>query len=135
MRRILFTLAATGLVLIPALTGWAGGGESTAIIDKAIKAHFPKGLDTKNQGVRSKNKGTLHVQGLDLEPEQYKHYLLKAIPERLHSIVDVTGFGPSERDDDTRAIAEYNERVASHPQLLTTIVPLRDGVSISVKRS
>jgi predicted O-methyltransferase YrrM len=35
----------------------------------------------------------------------------------------------------TRAIVEYNERVASHPQLLTTIVPLRDGVSISVKRS
>ncbi|MBI3400682.1 MAG: O-methyltransferase [Acidobacteria bacterium] len=37
--------------------------------------------------------------------------------------------------DDTRAIAEYNERVASHPQLTTSVVPLRDGVSISVKRS
>lgn len=36
---------------------------------------------------------------------------------------------------DTRAIAEYNQRVAAHPQLLTAIVPLRDGVSISVKRS
>jgi len=35
----------------------------------------------------------------------------------------------------TRAIVDYNERVASHPQLLTTIVPLRDGVSISVKRT
>jgi len=35
----------------------------------------------------------------------------------------------------TRAIVEYNERVASHPQLLTAIVPLRDGVSISVKRT
>ena len=34
----------------------------------------------------------------------------------------------------TRAIVDYNERVASHPQLLTTIVPLRDGLSISVKR-
>lgn len=46
------------------------------------------------------------------------------------------GFAPAAApDDDTRAIAEYNERVASHPQLLTTIVPLRDGVSISVKRS
>jgi predicted O-methyltransferase YrrM len=36
---------------------------------------------------------------------------------------------------ETRAIAEYNERVASHPELITAIVPLRDGVSISVKRS
>jgi len=49
----------------------------------------------------------------------------------------VPGFLPSpQRDpDDTRAIIEYNQRVASHPQLLTSIVPLRDGVSISVKRS
>jgi predicted O-methyltransferase YrrM len=35
---------------------------------------------------------------------------------------------------DTRAIAEYNERVASHPGLITTIIPLRDGVSIAVKK-
>ncbi|HWW85719.1 MAG TPA: O-methyltransferase [Vicinamibacterales bacterium] len=42
---------------------------------------------------------------------------------------------PTHNVDDTRAIAAYNERIASHPQLLTTIVPLRDGVSISVKRT
>ena len=35
---------------------------------------------------------------------------------------------------DTRAVAEYNVRVAAHPDLTTTIVPLRDGVSISVKK-
>ena len=46
------------------------------------------------------------------------------------------GFLPvAKRDpDDTRAIAEYNERLATHPRLTTTIVPLRDGVAISVKR-
>jgi predicted O-methyltransferase YrrM len=42
---------------------------------------------------------------------------------------------PQHDPDDTRAIVEYNERIASHPQLVTSIVPLRDGVSISVKRS
>ena len=49
----------------------------------------------------------------------------------------VPGFlsAPVRNPDDTRAIAEYNERVAAHPQLLTAIVPLRDGVAISVKRS
>ena len=49
----------------------------------------------------------------------------------------VPGFAATSRHDaaDTRAIAEYNERLASHPQLVTTIVPLRDGVSISVRRS
>ena len=49
----------------------------------------------------------------------------------------VPGFAATPRQNaaDTRAIVAYNERVASHPQLLTSIVPLRDGVSISVKRS
>ena len=48
----------------------------------------------------------------------------------------VPGFAPTPHRDvaATRAIADYNERVASHPLLVTTIVPLRDGVSISVKR-
>jgi predicted O-methyltransferase YrrM len=40
---------------------------------------------------------------------------------------------PRQNAEDTVAIAEYNERVASHPQLRTSIVPLRDGVSLSVK--
>jgi predicted O-methyltransferase YrrM len=42
---------------------------------------------------------------------------------------------PKKPEVDTRAIIEYNQRVAAHPNLLTSIVPLRDGVSISVKRS
>jgi predicted O-methyltransferase YrrM len=45
------------------------------------------------------------------------------------------GFQPSpqKNPDDTRAIVEYNQRVAAHPHLITSIVPLRDGVAISVK--
>jgi predicted O-methyltransferase YrrM len=48
----------------------------------------------------------------------------------------VPGFLETPKRDpvDTRAIAEYNERIAAHRQLLSTIVPLRDGVSIAVKR-
>ena len=41
---------------------------------------------------------------------------------------------PARSADDTRAIADYNERVNAHPLLMTAIVPLRDGVAISVKR-
>ena len=49
----------------------------------------------------------------------------------------VPGFqaAPGKDPEDTRAIIEYNQRVAAHPHLLTSIVPLRDGVSISVKTS
>lgn len=42
---------------------------------------------------------------------------------------------PEHHPDETRAIAEYNQRLSVHPQLQTATVPLRDGVSISVKRS
>jgi len=34
----------------------------------------------------------------------------------------------------TSAIASANRRLAEHPQLVTSIVPLRDGVAVSVKR-
>lgn len=48
----------------------------------------------------------------------------------------VPGYSTDPRRDaaDTRAIAEYNERLMTHPSLMTAIVPLRDGVAISVKR-
>jgi NitT/TauT family transport system substrate-binding protein len=34
---------------------------------------------------------------IDLEPERYKHYFLKELPEKYHDRVDVGGFGPGER--------------------------------------
>jgi hypothetical protein len=34
---------------------------------------------------------------IDLEPEAYKHYFLREVPERYHSIVDIRRFGPGER--------------------------------------
>jgi predicted O-methyltransferase YrrM len=41
---------------------------------------------------------------------------------------------PKRKVEDTRAIRAYNERISTDPRLTTSIVPLRDGVSISVKR-
>jgi predicted O-methyltransferase YrrM len=48
----------------------------------------------------------------------------------------VPGYRASMQRDpaDTRAIAEYNERISRHPDLITTIVPLRDGLALSVKK-
>jgi NitT/TauT family transport system substrate-binding protein len=36
-------------------------------------------------------------QDIDMEPEIYKHYFLKELPERYHGMVDVRTFGPGER--------------------------------------
>lgn len=40
----------------------------------------------------------------------------------------------AERDEATAAILTFNRRLYSMPELFTTIIPLRDGVSISIKR-
>jgi len=34
---------------------------------------------------------------IDLEPDRYKHYHLRAVPEKYHDQVDVRAFGPGER--------------------------------------
>jgi predicted O-methyltransferase YrrM len=49
----------------------------------------------------------------------------------------VPGFKEQKRNnpEDTAAIAEYNERLNSHPRLMTATVPLRDGVAISVRKA
>jgi hypothetical protein len=36
-------------------------------------------------------------QEIDLEPEAYKHYFLRELPERYHALVDTRRFGPGER--------------------------------------
>ena len=36
-------------------------------------------------------------QAIDLEPEIYKHYFLKELPERYQAMVDLQTFGPGER--------------------------------------
>jgi hypothetical protein len=67
MRRTTLTLLALSLFLGLAQTAKAAEDEAATIIEKAIKAHFPKGMDTKNQGLRTKSKGTLHIMGVDLD--------------------------------------------------------------------
>jgi ABC-type nitrate/sulfonate/bicarbonate transport system substrate-binding protein len=34
---------------------------------------------------------------IDMEPELYKHYFLRELPERYHPLVDIRAFGPGER--------------------------------------
>ena len=50
---------------------------------------------------------------IDLEPERYKHYFLKELPEKYHGMIDVGAFGPGERlvfEPYTREIFEQTHR-------------------------
>jgi hypothetical protein len=84
------TLAALGLFFGLALTGLTARADedpARAIIYKAIKAHFPKGVDTKNKGVRTKAKGTLHVLGQDLE---FTQDVAVQLPNKLKEVMEMT---------------------------------------------
>jgi hypothetical protein len=90
MRRLAYPLAAVGLAY---LLGWSGpvrADDAAAIIDKAIKAHFPKGLDSKNKGLRSKSKGTLHIMGQDLE---YTQATAAQVPSKFKEVMELTVMG------------------------------------------
>jgi hypothetical protein len=87
MRRTAQVLLVVGLYFGLAVTSGAGGGEAPAIIDQAIKAHFPKGVDTKNTGSRTKSKGVLHVMGLDLD---YTQEVAIQAPNKFKEAMELT---------------------------------------------
>jgi hypothetical protein len=87
MRRMAQILLALSLPMVLALASRGGDGDAVAIIDKAIKAHFPKGVDTKNKGLRTKSKGTLHIQGLDLE---YNQEVSVQMPNKFKEVMQLT---------------------------------------------
>jgi predicted O-methyltransferase YrrM len=41
---------------------------------------------------------------------------------------------PGEKEEETKAIVEFNRLLYSSPDLFTTILPIRDGVAVAVKR-
>jgi hypothetical protein len=89
MRKALTGLVVIGLLLGLARVSQAGGDEVTAIIDKAIKAHGVKEKD-KTYAYRGKNKGTLHVSGLDLE---FTQEITVQVPGKFKEVMSLTVMG------------------------------------------
>ena len=68
------------------------------VLDTTFMAGFMFGAGTDPVDVERYFRALKRAQmELDLEPERYKHYYLKEIPERYHSDIDVRCFGPGER--------------------------------------
>ena len=79
---------------------------------------------------------------LDADKKNYMNYL-KYIPNILNKngilIADnVLWYGKvlgkiSEKDKETKSINEFNKKLKNSKQFQTIILPLRDGISISIK--
>jgi hypothetical protein len=79
------------LVAFPLLLGFVlvsrADDDVTAIIDKAVKAHGVKGGEGQNYGYRGKNKGTLHVMGLNLE---FTQEIAVQTPDKFKEVMELT---------------------------------------------
>ena len=72
---------------------------------------------------------------IDLEPERYKHYLLKGLPEEYHSLVEVQRFGPGERvvfEPYTREMFERTHRWMESWELFDSTVAARPAYEDAV---
>jgi hypothetical protein len=66
------------------------GDEALAIIDKAIVAHGIKGKENQTPGFRGKNKGTLHIAGMDLD---FTQEISLQVPDKFKESLDMTVMG------------------------------------------
>ena len=68
------------------------------VLDSTFMAGFLFDANIDPQDVQRYFNGLKRAQmDLDFEPERYKHYYLREIPERFHGLIDVAGFGTGER--------------------------------------
>lgn len=84
-------MACVALGWFVALTALAQtSDEAAALLEKAAKAHAPKGKDDNLKGFRGKNKGTLFVQGLELE---FTQEITLQIPGKFKEVMEMTVMG------------------------------------------
>jgi NitT/TauT family transport system substrate-binding protein len=84
------------------------------ILDTTFMMGFLVSADSNREDVEKYFRALRRAQrDIDAEPERYKHYYLKELPERYHSQVDVQAFGPGERivfEPYTREVFEATHR-------------------------
>jgi NitT/TauT family transport system substrate-binding protein len=84
------------------------------ILDTTFMIGFLLHPDANVEDVKRYFRALQRVQrDIDLEPERYKHYFLKELPEKYHGMIDVSGFGPGERlvfESYTRDMFEQTHR-------------------------
>jgi NitT/TauT family transport system substrate-binding protein len=84
------------------------------ILDTTFMMGFLVRTDSDREDVEKYFRALRRAQrDIDVEPERYKHYYLKELPERYHAQVDIQAFGPGERlvfEPYTREVFEATHR-------------------------
>jgi NitT/TauT family transport system substrate-binding protein len=84
------------------------------IVDSSFMMGYLLGKDANLEDAEKYFRALRRAQrDIDLQPEQYKHYYLKELPEKFHSLIDVRLFGPGERivfEPYTREMYEWTYR-------------------------
>jgi hypothetical protein len=84
-------LVASSVLLGLALISRAGtDAEAEAIINKAIKAHLGKNKQEASVGYRGKNKGKLHILGMEFE---FTQEITLEVPKRFKEVMEMTIMG------------------------------------------
>jgi len=91
----------------------------------------------------SEEKGSYDIVFNDVDKQDYPR-VLRVAPARVRSggmlITDNALWcgqvaSPAKPDECTRGVLEYNRLLKGSPEFFTTVVPLRDGISLSLKLS
>jgi NitT/TauT family transport system substrate-binding protein len=68
------------------------------VVDTTFMIGFLITGDTTPEQVEAYFRAMRRAQrDIDLEPERYKHFLLRELPEQYHALINVAAFGPGER--------------------------------------
>jgi predicted O-methyltransferase YrrM len=78
---------------------------------------------------------------IDIDKHQYRTFLDAVLPKmRMGGVILVDNVlwsgkvAEEKRDETTEHVRKFNDYVMKHPQLQSVIVPLRDGILVSIKR-
>ena len=84
------------------------------IVDSTFMMGYLLGKDANLEDAEKYFRALRRAQrDIDLQPEMYKHYYLRELPEKFHHLVDVRLFGPGERivfEPYTREMYEWTYR-------------------------
>jgi predicted O-methyltransferase YrrM len=109
--------------------------ERAGVLDR-VAIHVGDALE-----ILSEQKVPFDIIFNDVDKEDYPRVLRLAVPHLRKGGLFVTDntlwsgkvADSSNADASTKAIREFNQQLYRNPDLLTTIIPLRDGVSVSLK--